>query len=166
MVETRRVDARASDARSSGGSAFDFQSGSPETVRGEGDESLGTLLRQLADQGAHLAEKQVELVKAELRSSVADMKQSAGAMAGAAVLGISGIGVTLMGVAFLLATAMPVWIATLIVGVATLVGAYAMFAAGQGKLQSKSMTVDRSRHTLERAPEALAGETKEDRRNG
>lgn len=153
-----RPPGRASPAPETDKSAFGFDR------RGD-DEGIGDLLRRLTDQGTHLAEKQVELVRAELRSSVNDMKQAAGAMAGAAVLGLAGLGVTLMGIAFLLGEAMSLWLATLIVGIATLVGAYAMYSAGTSKLNSNSMSAERTRRTLERAPDAISGDT-EDRTNG
>lgn len=128
-----------------------------------GDESIPELLRRLADQGSHLAQQQAKLVQAEVQSSVEDLKQSAGAMAGAAVLGIAGIGVLLMGLAFLLGEIMPLWAATLIVALGTLAGAYAMFLGGQKKLQSSSLNVERSRRTIERAPSAVSGNTSEER---
>ena len=128
-----------------------------------GEQSIPDLVRQLTQQGSELAQKQLDLVQAEVRSGMNDLKQAAGAMAGAAVLGIAGLGVLLMGVAYLLAEFMPLWAATLIVAVATLAGAYAMFAAGQKKIESTSLDVDRTRRTLSRAPSAISG--KEDHHN-
>ena len=130
----------------------------------KGDEDIPGLLRHLVDEGSHLAEKQAELVRAEVRDSVADLKQAAGAMAGAAVLGIAGLGVLLMGLSFLLGEVMSLWLATLIVAGATLIGAYALYSSGQDKLRSMSMSADRTRRTLERAPDAISG--KEERING
>jgi hypothetical protein len=153
-----RTDTGAGSVAERERSAFRFES--PEH-----DETIPGLVRRLADEGSHLAEQQMKLVEAEVRSGIDDLKQSAGAMAGAAVLGIAGIGVVLMGVAFLLGSAMPLWLGTLIVGVAGLVGAYAMFLAGQKKLQSSSLSIDRTKRTLERAPAAISGNTNEERRN-
>ncbi|HEY8592123.1 MAG TPA: phage holin family protein [Sphingomicrobium sp.] len=128
-------------------------------IRGE-EESLPDLLRNLVHQGSHLAEKQTKLVESEVRAATTDLKESIGAMAGAGVVGIGGLGVLLMGISFALGTMMPLWLATMIVAAATLAGAYAMFAAGKRKLQSKSLTMDRTRHTLERAPAAMSGQEK------
>lgn len=152
-------------------SAFNFrerESAAPRhDAHHEGsDESIPELLRRLTDQGSHLAQQQAKLVEAEVRSSVNDLKEAAGAMAGAAVVGIAGLGVLLMGLSFLLGEAMDLWLATLIVAAATLAGAYAMFAAGRKKLQSSSFDVERSRRTLERAPGAISGQNEEGRRNG
>ena len=163
MRDGRPADAgmRAPDeARLRGeGSAFNFR----ERQEGRDGESIPDLIRDLVHQGSHLADKQVELVQAEMRSAVGDLKESVGAIAAAAVLGIGGIGVTLMGLAFLLDLAMPLWLGTLIVGVAALIGAYALFKGAQEKLQSNSMTMDRTRRTLERAPSAIPGEERDAR---
>ena len=139
-------------------SAFQFD--------GKHDDSVAGLVHRLTEQGSHLAEQQLRLIEAEVRSGVADVKQSAGAMAGAAVLGLAGLGVLLMGFAYLLAEAMPLWLATMIVAAVALGGAWLMFSAGQKKLQSRSLSAERSRETLARAPSAISGKSQEDRRRG
>lgn len=151
-------------------SAFNFRDargearGAPRADARE-DESIPELIRRLTEEGSHLAQQQLKLVEAEVRSGIDDLKQSAGAMAGAAVLGLAGIGVTLMGVAFLLGQAIPLWLATLIVGIAALGGAYALYGAGQKKLESTSLSVERTKRTLERAPSAISGNASEEPRN-
>ncbi len=128
------------------------------------NDSIADLVRRLTSETTELAHQQAELVKAEIRGSVTEIKEAAAEMAGAAVLGLAGVGVTLMGVAYLLGSAIPLWLATLIVGIAALVGAYAMFAAARSKLQSKSVTAERSRETLERTPQAVTGNTNKGRK--
>lgn len=155
----RRPPARETDRKATttaDKAAFNFD-------KDTGDESIPELLRRLADQGSHLAQQQAKLVQAEVQSSVDDLKQSAGAMAGAAVLGIAGLGVLLMGLAFLLGEIMPLWAATLIVALATLAGAYALYEGGLKKLQSSSLRAERTRRTIERAPDAVSGHTNEER---
>jgi hypothetical protein len=117
----------------------------------ERKETIPDLVRRLTEQGSHLAQQQVSLVQAEVRDSINDLRVGAGAMAGAAVVGIAGLGVLLMGLAYLLDEVMQLWLATLIVAAATLVVAYVMVASGK-KMQSNSMSVERTRRTLERAP--------------
>src|SRR5688500_4546101 len=86
-----------------------------------GDDNVVDLLRQLVGQGSHLAEQQLNLIKAEIREATTDLKLAAGGMAGAAVVGIAGLGVVLMGIAYLLGDAIDnLGLATLIVGLATL----------------------------------------------
>lgn len=125
---------------------------------GESGDNLVDLVRQLTQQGAHLAEQQVALLKAEVRESVGEVKLAVGSMAGAAVVGIAGLGVVLMGLAYLLGDLIEnVGLATLIVGVVTLIVAWLMYSAGRKKMSAAELSPDRTRRTLERTPEAARG---------
>jgi hypothetical protein len=129
----------------------------PDGAHG-GGENLADLIRQLTHQGTHLAEQQLNLVKAEVRESANDVKAAVGSMAGAAVVGIAGLGVTLMGLAYLLGQAIRnTGLATLIVGVVTLVIAYVLYSAGSKKLRATELAPDRTVRTLERTPDAATG---------
>lgn len=124
-----------------------------------GGDNVVDLLKQLAGQGSHLAEQQLALIKAEIRESTADLKTAIGAMAGAAVVGLSGLGVLLMGVAFLLGDAIDnVPLATLIVGAATLLVAYLMYRSGAAKMNATHLSPERSQRTLQRTPDAVRGD--------
>lgn len=163
MADTRigdpgRTAATGSDGR--GRSAFNFDR------RQQQDEGIPELLRRLAEQGTQLAEQQAKLVQAEVRSSVDDIKAAGGAMAGAAVVAIAALGVLMMALSFLLGRFMPVWLGAAIVGFVAMGIAFAMFQAGKRKLSSSSMTVERSRRTLERAPQAIAGQAAGENRHG
>jgi hypothetical protein len=124
-----------------------------------GGDNIVDLLKQLASQGSHLAEQQLALIKAEVRESTTELKAAVGAMAGAAVVGLAGLGVTLMGIAYLLGDAinnMP--LATLVVGLVTLGIAYLMYRAGASKMSSAHLSPDRSKRTLQRTPDAVRGD--------
>lgn len=123
-----------------------------------GGDNIVDLLRQLAGQGTHLAEQQLNLIKAEIHESATDVKAAVGAMAGAAVVGISGLGVVLMGLAYLLADAIDnLGLATLIVGLATLALAYVLYRGGAKKMESSRLSPDRTQRTLQRTPDAARG---------
>jgi hypothetical protein len=123
-----------------------------------GNDSVVDLLRQLTSQGSHLAEQQVALVKAEVREAVDDLKTAIGSMAGAAVIGISGLGVLLMGLGHLLGDAIDnPGLGILIVGIVTLVIAGVMFAGAKKKMSAANLAPDRTRRTLERTPDAATG---------
>src|SRR5687767_3564009 len=95
-----------------------------------GDSNIVDLLKQLAGQGSHLAEQQLTLIKAEIREATTDIKTAVGGMVGAAVVGIAGLGVVLMALAYLLADAIDnLGLATLIVGLAALALAYVLYRA-------------------------------------
>jgi len=129
----------------------------PDADHGAG-ENLADLIRQLTHQGTHLAEQQLNLVKAEVRESTNEVKVAIGSMAGAAVVGIAGLGVTLMGLAYLLGQAIDnVGLATLIVGVVTLVVAWIMYSAGSRKMRATNLAPDRTVRTLERTQDAATG---------
>ena len=100
----------------------------------------------------------MSLVKAEIRESAAEVKMAVGAMAGAAVVGIAGIGVVLMGLAYLFADAIEnLGLATLIVGLATLGLAYVLYRGGVSKMSSAHLAPDRTQRTLERTPDVARG---------
>jgi hypothetical protein len=156
-ASTRARDGIGQGRESAGSGAFRFD-------REREDESVADLVSDLAHQGGHLAEQQSRLIQAEVTSAIGDLKESIGAFSGAAVLGIASLGVLLMAVSFLLGSVMPLWLGTLIVGVVSVGIAYALCVAGRKKLQTKSMTLDRTREMIERAPSAVTGNESEARR--
>jgi hypothetical protein len=131
-----------------------------DAVDGTGSsDNVVDLLKQLTMQGSHLAEQQLALIKAEVRESTNDVKTAVGSMAGAAVVGLSGLGVTLMGVAYLLGDAIDnVPLATLLVGLATLALAYLLYRAGAKKMAATHLSPERSQRTLQRTPDAVRGD--------
>lgn len=130
----------------------------PPRVRPVGEESPVELLRQLTQQGAHLAQEQMHLMQAELREVAADLKQVAAAMLGAAVVGIAGLGVFLMALAYLLGDAIDdIGLGTLIVGVLTLIGAYLLFSNGKKKMETTNLKPERTIRTVRDDPAAATG---------
>lgn len=136
----------------------------PAPLRGEtsatgGSDNVVDLLKQLVGQGSHLAEQQLALIKAEVRESTTELKTAGSAMAGAAVVGLSGLGVLLMGIAYLLGDAIDnTPLATLIVGAATLLIAYLMYRSGAAKMSATHLSPERSQRTLQRTPDAVRGD--------
>ena len=129
-----------------------------DTATGGGDNVVD-LVRQLAGQGSHLAEQQMALVKAEIRESTQELKTAIGAMAGAAVVGLAGLGVLLMGIAYLLGDAIDnLGLATLIVGIAALALAYVLYRSGAAKMSAANLSPDRTQRTLQRTPDAVRGD--------
>ena len=123
--------------------------------------SVVDLLRTLTDQGSHLATQQVALLKAEVRESIDDLKVGIIALVGAAVVGIAALGVFLMALGHLLGMAIgdadTVGWGLLIVAVVTLVIAYMMYQSAMTKMSATNLSPDRTQHTLERTPDAAAG---------
>ncbi len=132
---------------------------SPPPPPASGGDNIVDLLRELVGQGTHLADQQLSLIKAEVRESAGDVKAAVGGMVGAAVVGIAGLGVVLMGVAYLLAAAIEnLGLATLIVGAATLVLAYILYRGAATKMNGTHLAPDRTQRTLQRTPDAVRGD--------
>ena len=128
-----------------------------KAAAGAGDNVVD-LLGQLTSQGAHLAQEQVALMQAEVREGVADIKQAIGAYAGAAVLGLAGLGVTLTGLGWWLGTAIDnVPLGILIVGVVTLIVAAVMYSSGKSKTAAAQLKPTRTIRTVEDTPDILTG---------
>lgn len=124
-----------------------------------GDHNIVDLVGRLTQQGAHLAREQVSLMQAEIREATNDIKVAVGAMAGAAVVGIAGLGVLLMGIAYYVGDALDdVPLGTTLVGVVTLVIALIMYAGARKKVGATNIRPDRSIDTLTDTPAAVTGD--------
>ncbi|MEW9857053.1 phage holin family protein [Novosphingobium sp. M1R2S20] len=133
--------------------------GTTHTTGASGQDNLVDLVRQLTRQGSHLAEQQLHLLQAEVRESTNELKVAVGAMLGAAVVGVAGLGVLLMAFSYLLGDAIEnLGLATLIVGVVTLVVALILYSSARKKMDTAHLSPDRSRRTLERTPDAARGD--------
>ena len=131
----------------------------PSSAGTRSDENVVDLLSHLTSQSAHLAQQQVNLVQAEMRESVSDIQKSIASLLGAAVFGISGLGVTLMGIAYLIGDAIGDRdLATLLVGIATLIIAAILYAVARGKMKDTHLKPERTIDTVERTPDAARGE--------
>lgn len=116
------------------------------------------LVGKMTRQGAHLAQQQVALMQAELRESVTDVKAAAAAYAGAAVVGLAGLGVTLMGLGYLLGDAIDnVPLGILIVGIVSLVLAALLYSMASSKTKAANLKPERTIRTLEDTPDIVTG---------
>lgn len=125
-----------------------------------GGDNIVDLLRNLVNQGTHLADQQLSLIKAEVRESAADIKTAIGGLLGAAVVGIAGLGVLLMGVAYVLAGAIEdLGLATVIVGAVTLLLAFILYRVAASKMAAANLAPERTQRTLQRTPEVIRGDS-------
>jgi hypothetical protein len=136
----------------------DAISGAPVRSR-QADPNIVDLVGRLTQQGAHLAQEQISLMQAEVREAAQDVKVAINALAAAAVFGIAGLGVLLMGIAYYVGDAVDdVALGITIVGGATLVLAVILYAAARKKVGSANIRPDRSIDTLANTPAAAAGD--------
>lgn len=126
--------------------------------QGRDDPNIVDLVGRLTQQGAHLAREQVSLMQAEVREAAHDVKVAVSAVAAAAVFGIAGLGVLLMGIAYYVGNALDdVALGTTIVGAATLVIALILYAGARKKVDATNLRPDRSIDTLADTPAAATG---------
>lgn len=126
---------------------------------GHDDPNIVDLMGRLTQQGAHLAQQQISLMQAEVREAAQDVKIAVSAMAAAAVFGIAGLGVLLMGVAYFVGDAIDnVALGTTLVGATTLVIALILYAGARKKVDSAHLEPDRSINTLADTPAAATGD--------
>lgn len=82
------------------------------------DRSLGELLGDLASQTSRLVRQEVDLARVEIAEKTEPVKVSAGAFAGAAVLGLGAFGALTATLILVIALAVPAWLAALVVTLA------------------------------------------------
>lgn len=122
------------------------------------DDNVVDLIGRLTSQSAHLAQQQVSLVQAEMRESVSDLQKSIAGLLGAAVFGIAGLGVTLMGIGYLIGDAIDNRdLAVLLVGLATLILAGILYASARSKISATNLKPERTIETIERDVDAATG---------
>jgi hypothetical protein len=83
----------------------------------QGTNGLGGATKLLADHAISIAKLELKLALLELKKKAAALGVGVGLLVGAAVLGLFGLGFLLAAAAAGLATALPTWLALLIVGI-------------------------------------------------
>jgi uncharacterized membrane protein YqjE len=116
------------------------------------DRPTGELLKQLSDQTTTLVRQEIELAKAELGAKGKQAGAGAGMLGGATVLGMFAFGALTACVIAALDTAMPLWLAALIVAVVYAAVAAVLALRGRDKVQEAGPPV----------PEQAIETTKED----
>jgi uncharacterized membrane protein YqjE len=116
------------------------------------ERSVGELLTQLSQETTTLVRQELELAKAELTEKGKEAGKGAGMFGGAGLLGLLAAGALTACIIAALDTAMPLWLAALIVAV--VYGAIAGVLALQGR--------DRVKRATPPVPEQTIDSTKED----
>ncbi len=102
---------------------------------GDGDQSVGQLLRELSEETSTLVRQEVQLAKAELSGKAKAAGKGAGLLAGAAVIGLALLGAFTAFLIAVIALALPVWLAALVVTVLYGLLAAALGLAGRAALR-------------------------------
>jgi tetrahydromethanopterin S-methyltransferase subunit C len=110
---------------------------SPETSNaGEDGRSIADLLQHLTEQTTRLAQKEIELAKAEMTAKGKRLGMGAGAFSAAGLLAVLALGALTAAAILALATAVDAWLAALIVAVVYLLVAGVLSLLGRAKVQA------------------------------
>ena len=125
---------------------------SPQTTRG-----VGQLLREVAEDGAHLARQEVNLARIEFAQIARDIGKGTGLTVAAAMLGLLTVQMLVFGIALLLGDALfrgHYWIAAFVLTV--ILGAIAFFLLKRGTalLSPKHIKPEQTLATLRRHKDA------------
>jgi hypothetical protein len=103
--------------------------------------SIAELLQQLTEQTTRLAQKEIELAKAEMAIKGKRLGIGVGAFSGAGLLALLALGALTAAAILALATAVDAWLAALIVAVVYLAIAGVLGLLGRSKVQAASPPV-------------------------
>ncbi|HEY6550528.1 MAG TPA: phage holin family protein [Solirubrobacterales bacterium] len=129
--------------------SFTRRSGAPAKAE---ERSVSELLQQLTEQTTRLAQKEIELAKAEMAAKGRRLGIGAGAFSTAGLIAVFALGAVTAAAILGLATALQGWLAALIVAVVYLLVAWVLALFGRSKVQAATPPV----------PEQTAASVKED----
>jgi hypothetical protein len=110
------------------------------------ERSLGELFQELSRETSTLIRQEMDLAKAEMTQKVQRAGKDAGFIGAGGAIAYAGFIVILGGVAILLGEAMPLWLATLVVGLVVVAVGGGLVLKGKNDLQSLEVA---PRHTVE-----------------
>ena len=120
----------------------------PENGQRLDDRPLPELMKTLADQTATLVRQEIDLAKAEVSEKGKKAGLGAGMFGGAGVIGFLALAALTAAAILGLATALPDWLAALIVGLVVIGIGYALIQRGRSQLEAGSLAPTRTIETL------------------
>src|SRR5436190_13004160 len=120
------------------------------------ERSISELVRELSDQTSALAQKEVELAKAEMAVKAKRLGIGAGAFGGAGLVALFAVGALTATLILAIATAVDAWLAALIVTVAYAGTAGTLGLVGRSRVQAGTsplpeQALDSTKHDVEYA---------------
>ncbi len=113
------------------------------------ERSIGDLFRELADETRLLVRQEFRLMRAEVRQVAREAGRNIGLAAAGGFVAYAGFIVLLMGLGFLLASVMPVWLGFALLGLVVLIVGYALLRSGQRGLQETDFSFERTTESLQ-----------------
>lgn len=113
-----------------------------------GDASLGTLFVKLSEDFSTLIRKEIELARTEMAEMVSTVARGTISMIAGGVIAYAGLIVLLLAAAFGLANIIPLWISSLVIGIATIVVGAVLIFAGKKAMEEVSVVPEKTVETL------------------
>lgn len=126
----------------------DSRTGETAMAPRDTDASLPELVGTLGSDISDLLSAQVDLAKQEIKDEVNHATKAAGAMVGAAVVGLVALITLAHAVAWGIAEGLPTWLSFLIVGIVLALVAGVMVLTGRKQLEGAAPVVPRTQATL------------------
>ena len=117
------------------------------------NRSVGELLRQVADDGAHLARQEVALARMEFAEIARNIGAGTGLAIGAAMLGVLTVQMLMFGIVLVMGDALfrgQYWIAAFVLTLILGGVAYAVFRRAKGLLTPRNLIPEHTLSTLRR----------------
>jgi hypothetical protein len=117
------------------------------------DRGVGQLLREVAEDGAHLAREEVHLARIEFAQIARDIGKGTGFVIGAALLGMLTVQMLVFGFALLLGDALfhgNYWIGAFVLTVVLAIVAFYLVKRGTALLSPRNMKPEETLSTLRR----------------
>jgi len=122
--------------------------GNPGAGAGNDQEGMGAIFAGILKDLQDLLRGEIQLAKTELREDVGAMGKGAGALAAAALFGLTGFIFLMLGVTYLLNKWVQMWIAAGIVAVALLIVAAILASSGRKQLSATNLKPEQTIESL------------------
>ncbi len=113
------------------------------------ERSLGQLFAELTKESQTLVRQEIELAKVEVTGAIGKAVPNVISIIVGGLLAYAGLIVFLIGIAYLLAEAIDLWVATVVVGVLVLAISGFLVMKGLGGLKKTNFKPERTIHTLQ-----------------
>lgn len=112
------------------------------------DRSLGELFSELTRETQTLVRQEIELARTEAMEKAKKAGKNAGYIAAGGFVAYAGLIVFFIGVAYLLATFMSLWLATVITGLLVMLAGYVFLNKGMKGLSNTNFKLERTAETI------------------
>lgn len=113
------------------------------------ERTLGDLFSELTRDTRTLVRQEIDLARTEITDKASKAGKHAGYVAAGALVAYAGLIVLLMGVAYLLATILPLWLATVIIGAIVIGVGYAFLQTGMDGFKKTDFRLARTQESLQ-----------------